>query len=212
MCFLYLTNMRFRVSFAYIYSCNQTNNIRPTWSKSQDGWRPMQPAAICSRIPLEYNVQVGCYSFYFDLTPTIYCSGHPTSFHYHLPQDFPLLFVIIYLIFSTTPYHGSSESSAWYWRIGTKWNDKCFIQYTTHWDTATLQTPVSPLQHYQCSHWKYHPIRTFDIGPQIWRQHEQETPHDRMCVQLSPGSQPSTDHIIYSWCMQRAKWTIYSCP
>ena len=40
-------------------------------------------------------MQVGCYTCYFDLKLTIYCSGLPTSFRYLLAQDIALLFVII---------------------------------------------------------------------------------------------------------------------
>ena len=95
MCRLYHTNTRFRLSFIVILPCNQTHNIAQTWCKSQDGWQPVQPAAIRNRIQLVQNIQVGCFVCYFDLKLARYSSGLPTSFRYLLHQDFPLRFVII---------------------------------------------------------------------------------------------------------------------
>jgi len=77
------------------YLCKQTDNFGLTLCKSHNSRKPVQPAAICSRIHLVQNVQVGCYAFHFDWKITIYSSGLPTSFRYHLALDFPLLFVII---------------------------------------------------------------------------------------------------------------------
>jgi len=73
-------------------------------------------AAIHRRIHLEYNLQVGRHSFQFDLLLTLYSSGYPTSFHYHLPH------------LATTANHGSTNTSArcdWM-RIEPK--DRSFIQ------------------------------------------------------------------------------------
>jgi len=89
------TTPTFRRLFTVIYPCKQTHNITQTWCKLQDGWKPMQPAAIRSRIQLGWNVQVSCHACYFDLKLIIYSSGLPTSFRYILAQDFPLLFSII---------------------------------------------------------------------------------------------------------------------
>ena len=91
----YLTTTGFRRSFTKIYPCKHTQNIAPTWCKSLDGWQPMQLAAMCSRIHLVQNGQVGCYPRHVDLKLTIYSSGLPTSFRYLFPQDFPLHFLII---------------------------------------------------------------------------------------------------------------------
>ena len=67
---------------------NHTTSDQLT-SNPIDGWKPLQPAAIHSRIHLEWNVQVDCYFFHFPLKLTIYSSGLPTSFcdylllHFH---------------------------------------------------------------------------------------------------------------------------------
>ena len=83
-----LTFMRFRLSYTSMYPGKQTNNICLTYSKSQDGGKPLQLASICSSIHLEYNAQVGCYLFHTDLKLTIYSSGLPTAFRNHLPLQF----------------------------------------------------------------------------------------------------------------------------
>jgi len=51
--FLNVTNMGFQLSFTSIYPCKQANNIRPTYCKSRDSWKTLQPASIPSRIHLE---------------------------------------------------------------------------------------------------------------------------------------------------------------
>jgi len=89
------TNTRFRRSFTVIYRCKETPKTWPTWCKSQDGWKPVQLAAMFDRIHLVETEQVGCYACHFDLKLTIYSSGLPTCFRYLLPQDFPLHFFII---------------------------------------------------------------------------------------------------------------------
>jgi len=93
-CF-YHKNTRIRRLFTLIYSSDHTHNMGPTWRQSQDGWQPVQPAAMRNKIYLVWNEQVGCYTCQFDLNITIYSSGLPTSFWYLLPQDFPRCFVII---------------------------------------------------------------------------------------------------------------------
>jgi len=49
---LYLSNMRFQLSFARIYPCKRTNNIRKTNCKFCEGQKPLHPAAIPCRIPV----------------------------------------------------------------------------------------------------------------------------------------------------------------
>jgi len=73
-----------------------------------------------SRFHVVQNAQVGCYASHFDLKLTIYSSGLPTAFHYLLPQDSPLRFVIIIsslplqqIIIPQTPHqveHGTESS------------------------------------------------------------------------------------------------------
>jgi len=79
----------------------------------------------------------------------------------YIPQDFPLLFVIIFLSYSTPAHHGYKNTSASWERHRTRWINRHFTRYVTLWHTAWMQTPVSPLQCRQCGHQKYVPGCTF---------------------------------------------------
>jgi len=80
--------MRYQLSFITIYPCKQTNNIWPTYSKSRDCWYSLQL----------YTVQL----YTAGLSLNWWCklavprSILTCSWLYNL-QDFPLLFVIIFL-------------------------------------------------------------------------------------------------------------------
>jgi len=88
MSYLYWTIMRFRLMYTSIYPTKQTNNIGLTYCKLRVGGKPLQFAYIPSRIHLEYNLQVGCDLFHSHMMLTIYSSGLPISFCYHLPLQF----------------------------------------------------------------------------------------------------------------------------
>jgi len=53
-------------------------------------------AAWRDRNHLVLNQRVGCYAYHYDVKISMYSSGLATSFGYVRPQDFPLLFVIIF--------------------------------------------------------------------------------------------------------------------
>jgi hypothetical protein len=76
-----------------------------------------------------------------------------------IPQDFPR-FAIIFLPFSTTTGHGSTNTSSWYDWIQIEPNGGRFIVCAPGWDTAAKQTPVCPRQRCNCHHWKYDPRST----------------------------------------------------
>jgi len=76
--------MRFQQLLTSMYPSKRTENIRPTYYTSWDRWKHLPASTMCSMIHSELIVQVGCYSFHFDLTLTTYSSGLPTSFRYHL--------------------------------------------------------------------------------------------------------------------------------
>jgi len=78
----------------------------------------------------------------------------------YFPQDFPL-FVIIFVTFSTPASHGATKILAQCDWIRIELNDGRFIQRAPGWDTAALQTPISPPQHCNCSQRKYNPGPTF---------------------------------------------------
>ena len=78
----------------------------------------------------------------------------------YIPQDFTLLCIIIFLAVSTLAKGNSRNSSAWWELIRFKQHNWCFIQCITLLDTATIQTPDSPLRCIQPSHHKYHPAQT----------------------------------------------------
>ena len=69
----------------------------------------------------------------------------------YIPQDFPLLFIIIFLCYSTPANHGYTNTSARWEQIRIKPIDGCFIPCVTQWNTATMQTTVSTLRRCQCS-------------------------------------------------------------
>jgi len=62
---LYLSIMRFQLSFTRKYPCKQPNNLRLTYCTSRGRWKPLQPAPICSQIRLENNVYIS--KMYFSL-------------------------------------------------------------------------------------------------------------------------------------------------
>jgi len=88
MSYLNLSIIWFRLSYPAMHHWKETNNIGPNYCKSRDGGKPLQIAVIRSRIHVQYNVQVGCYLCHSDMKLTIYSSGHPMSFRYHLPLLF----------------------------------------------------------------------------------------------------------------------------
>jgi len=69
-----------------------------------------------------------------------------TSSKQYIPQNYPLLFVIIFLSYCTPANHGYTKTSARWQRIQIEQIDRRFIQCVTCWHPATTQTPVSPLQ------------------------------------------------------------------
>jgi len=71
-----------------MYHWTQTLNIGPAYGTSQDTGKPLQLAAISSRIHLEYNVQLICYSFYSDMKRTIDSLVISSSCCYHLHFQF----------------------------------------------------------------------------------------------------------------------------
>jgi hypothetical protein len=82
----------------------------------------------------------------------------------YIPQNFPLLLVVIFLSFSAEINHGTTNTSKRCGRNQIESSDSGFIQFATGSETATLQTPFSPPQPCQYSHGKYVPERTFKNG------------------------------------------------
>ena len=91
----------------------QTNIIGPTYCKSRDRWNHLQLGCILHRT----------------CKLTVIHSFVTCSLLY-IPQDFPL-FVIIFLTFSTTACHGSTNTSAGCDSIRIEPNDGRFLQYTS---------------------------------------------------------------------------------
>jgi len=83
----------------------------------------------------------------------------------YIRQDFPLLFVIIFLSYSILEKHGYTTISARWRRIRSKLIDRCFVQDVTPRHTAGTETPVSPPWHFQWSHPQYDPGCTFINSP-----------------------------------------------
>jgi hypothetical protein len=123
------------------------------WTNSLQIAGPLEsPTAVCSRVQFELTVQVGCHTFHFDFWLIIQSLGLPTSICYHLRH------------LSTTTSDASRNTSTrcnWIW---LKLDDRRFIEFAPGWDTAAMQTPVSPPRHRNCSHGEYGSGQTFQNG------------------------------------------------
>ena len=84
-----------------------------------------------------------------------------TSTSLYVSQDFPHLFVIIFLSYSTPPNHGYTNTSARWRQIRSMPIDGCFIQDITPWHSARMRTSDNPPWCCQWSHQKYDPGCTF---------------------------------------------------
>jgi len=85
---LYLSAMRYPLSFITKYPCKQTNNTGPTYCKSQNRWNPLQLCPVqlyAARFSLNRRCKLA-------VTRSI-----STCRQLYNLQDFPLLFVIIFL-------------------------------------------------------------------------------------------------------------------
>jgi len=90
------------------------------------------------------------------------------------PLDFLLLFVIIFLSYSTLAYHGYTTTQARSKLIQIQLIGRPFIKYVTYWHTARTQTPVSPPQCSQCSHKKDDAECTLQNHLLDWKKPDQE--------------------------------------
>jgi len=72
----------------------------------------------------------------------------------YIPQDFPLLFTIIFLSYSTPANHGNINTSARLEWHRTRWINGRYTQLIILWHTARMQTRVSSPQCCQCGHQK----------------------------------------------------------
>jgi len=146
-------------------------------------------------------MHVGCYAFHFDLKLTRYSSALPPAVWYHLPQDFPLLLVLIFFFPSTPAKHGPTKTSAGDKRIGIEQNNGHYIRYATSWETTMMHPPLSPLWCCKCGHWKYEPGCKFKNGPSNRKLQWYEATHDQTWVYRYPVIRPLMNDVIYSWCM-----------
>jgi len=87
---LFLSDMRYQLSFISIYGCKQTNNIRPTYCTLCECWNPLQQFTV-HLYAAGFNLNGRCK---LAVTQSILTC----SLLYNL-QHFPLLFVIIFLLF-----------------------------------------------------------------------------------------------------------------
>jgi hypothetical protein len=88
----------------------------------------------------------------------------------------------------------------------------CVVKYIKDQHTASTQTPVSPVQCCQCSHWINDPGCTFKKRLKEWKQHLYDAACSWTWVYAYYGQRLSIDHIPWSGCTRRATWPIYSCP
>jgi len=149
--FLCLSNTRYQLSFTSMHPCKQTNK-----QTSSD-----RLTANRGTVGITSNLEryvAGCILSRMCKLTVIH--SLVTYSLLYIPQNFPL-FVIIFLTFSTTASHGSTNTSARCDSIRIEPNGWRFIQCTPGRDTIAMQTPVSPPRRCNCSHQKYGPGRTF---------------------------------------------------
>jgi hypothetical protein len=76
-----------------------------------------------------------------------------TSSWQFIPRNFSLAFVLIFLSDCKCANCGYRNTSPCWKRIRNQLIYQHFIKWGTHWHTATMQTPFSPPQRCQHSHW-----------------------------------------------------------
>ena len=131
---LYLSNTRYQLWFTSMYLCKHTNKR----------WSSDQLTANRGTIGITSNLQryaAGCILSTMCKLTVIH--SLVTSSLLYIPQDFPL-FVIIFLTFSTTASHGSTNTPARCNSIEIEPNSRRFIQCAPGSDKTATQTPVSP--------------------------------------------------------------------
>jgi len=116
----------------------------------------------------------------------------------YIPQDLPLLFVIIFLSYSTPANNAYTNTPASWERIRIKPIDGRFIPCVTCWFTATTQATVSPPQRWQCSHRRYDPVCAFKHCQSDGKRQEYEAACNWMGVYPYRGKRGSTNSLVHS--------------
>jgi hypothetical protein len=152
--------MRFHLLYRPTNPCKLTHDIVTTNCKTFDCRNPLKVAAIHRRNHFEWNMQVGCYSFYFDMLVCIYSSELPTTFWYDLPR------------ISTPAGYGAANTSGkcdWIW---FKLNDKPFIYIPGSSHPAVIPRPVGSCWWCNWTHWHYNPTLKFQNSKSYWTEQE----------------------------------------
>jgi len=142
---LWLLVNKERTSDQLIANCRAVKN--PCYLQSNAAW---------PRLSAMYNLAVTCFIF--------------TWSEVYIPQEFPLLFVIIFLSYSTQVKHDYTYTSARCERHLTRQITGYYSQYVTLRHTARMETPVSSPQWCQCGHQKYNWGCTFKNHLWNWNQ------------------------------------------
>lgn len=117
----------------------------------------------------------------------------------YIPQNFPLVFIIIFISFSTWGNYRSTNTSAKCEHIRCKPINRYFVQCAFCWNVAPMQTPVSPPLYCQCSLWRYNPGQTCENGQYSQTQWELEAACDGMWGNLYWDRWWTTNFIMYHW-------------
>jgi len=148
---LYVSNMRCQLSFTYMYPCRQTNKHHQI--NLLQIARQLESPATCSCTQPETTwVECATRLSFIPMWLVAYYIFLRT-FHF---------FVIIFLTFSTTASHSSTDASDRCDWILIEPNDGHFIECAPAWDTVAKQTPVSPPRCCNRSHQKYGPGHKFE--------------------------------------------------
>jgi len=89
----------------------------------------LKPHAICSYTQQDW-FWVNCTSWLL----LIACDFKRTIYN---PEDYPLVLIIVFHFFYTTPHYGSSNTIIWYEQIQIEPTDGDFIHCVPYWDTVT---------------------------------------------------------------------------
>jgi len=185
---LYLSNMRYQLSFTSMYPCKQTNK-QTTSDRLTVNHATVGITCNLQLYPARWNLSRMC-------KLTVIYSIVTCSLLY-IPQDFPLFF-IIFLTFPTTASHGYTNTTAqcdWIW---IEPNNGRFIKCTPGLDTAAMGTAVCPPRRCNCSHQKYSPGLTFKNHTYNWSQHYLDAVCNWMWVSPYRCRRRSTINTIYS--------------
>ena len=116
----------------YIYQTSDFSHCSPQYIPVNNQTTSDRLTANCGPVGIPCNLWLCAAGFSLNRMCKLAVTDFILTCRYqYIPQNFPLLFVIIFLTFSTTASHGSTSTSARCDWIRIKPNDRRFIQCAT---------------------------------------------------------------------------------